>query len=149
MKKITRHFAVAALLALLALPASGCANNGSSGPDSERLASLEAEVRTLKLEAQAREKRFKEELARIGKNLDAIRALLEMDDSRAKAVPPKTEPRTENDKLDDEIDTKAKNFVSENLDRLMSITKKLLDKMEQELDEQTKEAEPAPEGEQI
>ena len=150
------HLVLVALTMSLFLLAACASEPAKETPatDSGRLAALEAEVKTLKLEAQAREDLFKEELARIGKNLDAIRDLIAMDKSRAQALedpkPPTTEgPKTEADTLDEELDTKAKSFVSENLDRLLSITKKLLDKMEKELDKQTEKTEPAPDGDAI
>lgn len=134
---------VVALLLSLALLV-GCAADTPS-TDSDRLAALEAEVKALKLEAQARESVFKEELAMIRKNLEGISALIEVEKGRAEALDtPKTAPETESDKLDEAMDNKAKTFVTENLDRLLTITKKLLDKMELELDEQMKKTEPAP-----
>lgn len=150
---IINHCVFGTLLVLL-LAITGCASDTPSGTtssdDSARLSALEAEVRALKLEARAREESFKEELAQIRKNLEGIRALIEVEKGRAKALDqPGGEPKTESDKLDEELDKKAKSFVSENLDRLLDITKKLLDKMEKELDEQTRKEAPAPDGDQI
>ncbi|QJB56214.1 hypothetical protein [Pseudodesulfovibrio sp. zrk46] len=147
MRNITCTPFVAALILALCLALTGCGQDSPSGlsaQDKERLTALENEVSTLKADAAAREQAFKEEFAQIRENLDAIRALIKLDKERAQAV-----PKVDGDKLDEEIDTKAKSFVSENLDRLLSITKKLLDKMEKELDKQIEKETPAPEGNEI
>lgn len=135
-----KRFAALALVLFL----SAC---GGPGPDAGRLDALEAEVRTLKEEAGARDKAFREELAQVRRNLDAIRALLESgqggDTEREGAVPGAAPS-------DEELDAKAKSFVSENLDRLMALTRKLLDKMESELDNKPREAgEPPAKGDEI
>lgn len=142
-----------ALLALLGL--AGCSQEA---PES-RLTALEAEVRALKKEATARDKALREELARIRMNLDGIHSILEVEEGRAaldKAKPEAGDTADESgqsgesgDKLDEEIDTKAKNFVNENLDRLLGLTKKLIDMMESELDKRMTEMEPEPEGDKI
>ena len=112
---------------------------------SDRLAALEAEITALKLEAKARDEAMREDLAAIRKNLDGIRTLIEVEKKRAKAMdPPLAKPKTEDDKLDEEINKKAKTFVNENLERLLDLTRKLLDKAEKELDEHMKEPAPAP-----
>lgn len=124
MKTIT-----AAILCLLVLlGAYGCQES-----ESDRLSALEAEVSALKAESQAREDALREELAMVRKNLEGIKALLEIDEGRAKIQEGTESGKAPSDK---ELDEKAKSFVSENLDRLLTLTKKLLDKMEKELDEQ-------------
>ena len=141
MKKITL-----VILGLMLLGIVAC--SGAESGVSDRLAALEAEVKALKLEAQIREKSFRGELTQIRKNLEGIKDLLKVEQGRAEAL---DKPEAKEDTPDNELDTKAKSFVSENLDRLLEITKKLLDKMEQELDEQLKKTETpqAPEGDQI
>jgi len=127
----------------------------SSGDDValDRLAALETEVKALKLEAQVREKAFRDELAQIRKNLEGIQDILKVEKGRAGVMdkPEVVDPEADEDSLDRELDFKAKSFVSENLDRLLEITKKLLDKMERELDEQMKKEETPipPEGDEI
>lgn len=119
---------------------------------SDRLAALEAEITALKLEAQARDKAMLEDLNAIRKNLDGIRTLIEVEKKRAKAMDtPPAKPETEDEKLDDEINKKAKTFVNENLERLLDLTRKLLDKVEKEMDEHMKEKTPtpAPQGKEI
>lgn len=124
--------------------------SSGDGADSDRLAALEVEVKALKLEAQNREKTFREELAQIRMNLEGIQDLLKVEKGRADVMD-QPAPKAEGEDLDNELDTKAKSFVNENLDRLLAITSKLLDKMEKELDEQMKEMETpkAPEGDEI
>jgi type III secretory pathway component EscV len=122
-----------------------------SGGESEtqnRLTVLEKEVRELKLEALAREKIFREELALIRKNLEGIQGILKMDKRRAEAL---DSPTVEEKDSENDINAKAKSFVNESLDRLLDITKKLLDKMEREFDEQMKKEDipKAPEGDQV
>ncbi len=124
---------------------AGCASETPSGY-SDRVGALEAEVKVLKSEAKAREKAFREELALIRKNLESIRALMEVGQAGGTVQPkakldavPEDQTGTEGDSLDEQIDTQAKTFVKENLGRLLEITKKLLDKMEFELDKQLKE----------
>lgn len=137
---------MATALLLIALVLGACS---SGSPSDERLAALEAEVAELKAQARAGEKRFMEELAQIRTNLEAIRGLVEVEQRRAEAMDAPSAEGESGDALDKDIDTKAKSFVSENLDRLLAITKKLLDKMEQELDERMKEPAPEPEGDRI
>lgn len=132
------------LLALFLLPACS-----SGSGDNERLTALEAEVKSLKAEAQAREAHFKKELTQIRKNLEGIRGLIEIEQGRSGSLSTPQADADSGNKLDQEIDEKAKSFVSENLDRLLDITKKLLDKMEQELDKQMVEPAPKPKGEEI
>ncbi len=149
MKNIT--VGTGALLVLVLAAAcllAGCSSDSSGTAD--RLIALEAEVQALKTEARAREKAFREELAMIRVNLDGIQSLLEVEKGRAEALDkPKDITKGDTGDLDEQIDTKAKTFVKENLDRLLAITKKLLDKMERELDERTKEQPPAPKGDEI
>jgi len=149
MNRITPALFGLVLLVFVMFGLSAC-SSGDSGT-SDRLAALEAEVKALKLEAQVREKSFREELTQIRKNLEGIQDILKVDKGRADAL---VKPEADVDPLDEELDTKAKSFVNENLDRLLEITKKLLDKMEQELDEQMKKQETpetpeAPEGDEI
>jgi len=152
MNKTHIKYPVLAALILFCFAIAACAQDATKAPssDPERLTALETEVKALKLEATAREAAFKKELGLIRKNLEGIRALMEVEKGRADALDsPKEEPQTEGDKLDDALNNKAKSFVNENLDRLLEITKKLLDKMEQELDKQTEEPETKPDGNEI
>lgn len=147
MTKIIPTHGVLGLLLILALAVTGCTSDkpsSMSSSDKERLTALEQEVSSLKAEASAREDAFKKELSLIRKSLDSIHSLLEIEKER-----PKAETAPKGDQLDDEINNKAKSFVSENLDRLLSITKKLLDKMEKEIDEQMPKENPAPKGDEI
>jgi len=147
MRNGTLKIVVAAGLLILLSALPGCS---PAPPETDaRLAALEAEVKTLKDEARAREKAVREELAMIRTNLGSIQALLEVERERAVAAVPPAEGNATGDDLDAELDTKAKSFVKENLDRLMSITRKLLDKMERELDKQDKPAQPEAEGDKI
>lgn len=146
MKKNTLKYMAMALLLVAAFSMTACGSG--SGADNERLAALEAEIKALRVDAQAREARFKDELVQIRKNLEGISGLIQVEKGRADALAPQSEADS-GDSLDQEIDKKAKSFVSENLDRLLDITKKLLDKMEQELDQQMKDVEPQPKGEEI
>jgi len=133
------------LLLALALAVTGCTGDNSSSmstAEKDRLTALEKQVASLQAEASAREAAFKEELSLIRKNLESIRELMEIEEESGKA---KAAPKN----FDEEIDAKAKSFVSENLDRLLSLTKKLLDKMEKELDDQMKKDIPAPKGDDI
>lgn len=150
MKDITMKKSVLFALFALFLILPGCSSDPAA--DTDRLNALEVEVKALRTEADVREKALREELAMIRVNLDGIQSLLKMEKGRAEALDTKkTAPKAEvkDDDLDNQLDTKAKTFVSENLDRLLVITKKLLDKMEQELDEQMKEPAPKPEGDDI
>nr|WP_321259674.1 hypothetical protein [uncultured Pseudodesulfovibrio sp.] len=120
-----------------------------SGPvaDSERLAAVEVELKALKLKAEARDKAIKEELALVRKNLENIQALLEIDESRDAVTEDK---ESSSPSIEQELDEKAKSFVNENLARLMELTRKLLDNMEQELDERFNEKEQTPpQGDEI
>lgn len=146
-----RNTTIACVVSCLLLAACLLAGCSSESPEtSERLDALESEVKALKAEAGTREKALREELAQIRVNLDGIQSMLEVEKGRAEA-PEKSEaaPEAEEGDLDSQIDTKAKTFVKENLDRLLAITKKLLDKMESELDKATEEEAPAPEGDEI
>jgi len=114
------------------------------GPDADRIQALEAEVKALRQEAGERDKVFRGELARVRENLDEIRSVLEAgrgsgEDAESGGAP-----------TDKELDDKAKSFVGENLDRLMDLTRKLLDKMESELDETPRTTgEPPAKGDEI
>lgn len=151
MKHIAMKHTVFIILALLLLSVGGCASG--SQVDSDRLAALEAEVAALRARVVAQESAFKEELGQIRKNLEGIHELVELDKARSGAEEsPRSEAEAKKDALDDDLDIKAKSFVNENLDRLLDITKKLLDKMESEIDEQMKKNEteaPADKGETI
>ncbi|WP_319469444.1 hypothetical protein [uncultured Pseudodesulfovibrio sp.] len=153
MKKITIQ-CILAVAVLTCMLLAGCSSGGSSGDTSDRLAALEAGVEKLKAETKVRDDALREELALVRKNLESIRSLLEAGQGGT-AVKPEagsgSSPELEGDALDEAIDTKAKTFVKENLDRLLAITKKLLDKMELELDRQMeKDTQPAPpEGDKI
>lgn len=149
MKTITPKNVLPALLIVLAFTLFGCSSEPVSD-DSDRLAALEAEVRALKLEAKAREESFKRDLESLRKSLDGIRVLIEAEQGHARDQDSSgKEPVAESEKLDAELDNKAKSFVSKNLDKLMDITSKLLDKMEKELDEQMQKTAPEPQGDEI
>lgn len=132
-----------ALVALILLMLTGCVTD--SGAD-ERLETLEAEVNALKAEIASRDESLQEELAQIQKNLDVIRDILEMDKERAEAL----EKPGQDAPSDEELDAKVKTFVGESLERLTDLTRKLLDKMQKELDaEEPTETPTPPEGDQI
>lgn len=137
-----------ALAVLLLLALCGCnppsAEKGRD--DAARIDALEAEVLALRREGAERDKRFSDELGRVRENLENIRALLEIDHARSGSgdAPGKSgsgEPPT-----DEELDAKAKTFVGENLDRLLDLTRKLLDRMESELDDKLTETGEPPVG---
>ena len=131
------------LMTLLIVPACS-----GEAPDAQRLTALEAEVKALKQETEVRDKVVREELALVRRNLENIRALLEID--RDTITPGPGVPPESPSSGDQDLDKKAKTFVDENLNRLMEMTRKLLDKMEKELDEHLKKTEPAPpQGDQI
>lgn len=120
-----------------------------SGPaaDSERLAAVEVELKALKLKFEARDTTIREELALVRKNLENIQALLEIDKSRDAVS---EDEESSSPSLEQELDEKAKSFVNENLARLMELTRKLLDNMEQELDERFNEkTQTPPQGDEI
>jgi len=150
---ISSLFTAGAVIVLLSL--SGCASQPPSeakGSDSRRLTALETEVGSLRVEAKAREAALREELASIRENLAAVRDLIKVEQARAKGltpVDPDAEAKAESETMNRELDKKAKNFVSENLDRLLDITGKLLDKMEKEIDEKMQKKAPEPDGDQI
>lgn len=127
-------------LVLLVLTLCACSSDESVNAD--RLNALEAEVKILKQEARTSEKLFREELAQIRLNLEGIQGMLTVEKGRA-ALQDESADEAESDTQKRELDAKAKDFVSENLDRLLAITKKLLDKMERELDKQMNEDEPS------
>lgn len=149
MKKIAMNPTVLLLLLLSILVIGGCASEPSSSSmsktDSGRLAALEAEVATLKAKGVEQETAFRAELAQIRKNLEGIRELINIDRERANlGAAENAERDAEKNKLQDDMDIKAKSFVNENLDRLLDITKKLLDKMESEIDKQMDKKPDAP-----
>lgn len=121
---------------------------GCSGQDDQarqRIETLEAEVQTLKTEARERDQAIREELAKIRTTLESITAVLEVERGRADL-----EQGQSKTPMDEELDAKTKSFVDENLDRLMELTRKMLDKMEKEFDEHlNKSEETPPQGEQI
>ena len=117
------------------------------GPEAKRIDALEAEVKALRREAGERDKAFRAELARVRENLEGIRLLLEKDAASGKA---RGDADSGGAPTDKELDDKAKSFVGENLDRLMELTRKLLDKMESELDAKPQATEEPPvTGDQI
>jgi len=133
---------LAAFVLVLALVAC----NGP-GPEAKRLDALEAEVKALRQEAGEREKAFRAELVQVRKNLESIRSMLEKETGSGKAGGAAGSGTAPTDK---ELDDKAKSFVGENLDRLMELTRKLLDKMESELDRKPQATEEPPaKGDQI
>lgn len=134
MKHTRLHsLAFTVLAAMFLLTAPGC-----TPTNEERLSALEAEVAALKEHNAIN----REELAQVRKNLEAIQDLLKIDQGRAR-LKQGTESETPHSK--DSLDSKAKDFVDKNLDRLLELTKKLLDKMEKEMDEQfDKMQKPAP-----
>jgi hypothetical protein len=118
-----------------------------SGPEAKRLDALEAQVKALRQEAGERDKAFRAELAQVRKNLESIRSMLEKEVGSDKAGGEADSGAAPTDK---ELDDKAKSFVGENLDRLMELTRKLLDKMESELDQKDQATEEPPvKGDQI
>ena len=122
-------------------------SSGDSGT-SDRLAALEAEVKALKQEAQVREKNFRGELTLIRKNLEGIQDILKLERGRAEAL---DTPEAQGDAPESDLNARAKSFVNESLDRLLELTRKLLDKMEKEFDEQMKKDEKpeAPERDEV
>jgi len=153
MQRKSIHAILAGLLLAALLAAAGCSQ---APPDADkRLSALEAEVKSLRDEAGAREKALREEMAKVSTNLASIRAILELDKGRSAAVPEQSgdaarpDDSAASDELDRELDAKAKGFVKESLDRLLVITRKLLDKMERELDKQEETTPPKPKGDEI
>lgn len=133
MKNTSKKVIAAFGLLLLLLTGFGC-----SGSDKDRISALEAEVAILK----ERDAAYREELAQVRKNLEAIQELLQIDKGREQL---KSGPESDAPPSDEDLDAKAKSFVDKNLDRLLELTKKLLDKMEKEFDEQLeKKNEPTP-----
>ncbi len=123
--------------------AEGTGSSASSGaPESDRVRALEARVEALKAEVRSRDEALRGELEAIRKSLDEVRDLLrnpakpgDPAEGAPRAHGQEQDSQREQDRLDDELDTKAKTFVNESLDRLLEITKKLLDRMSGELDE--------------
>jgi predicted phage gp36 major capsid-like protein len=131
---------LAAFVLVLALFA--CSGQGS---ETKRIDALEAEVKALRQEAGERDEAFRTELARVRENLEHIRSMLE-----AGAASDKPAGEAGSAPTDKELDDKAKSFVDENLDRLMELTRKLLDKMESELGDKSRTTEEPPvKGDQI
>lgn len=105
---------------------------------------LETEVESLRQEMRARDEALRDELAVIRRNIDGVRdALAALGADSSPAPSPSAKPaapatpdaaEAERDALDNELDVKAKTFVKESMDRLLEITKKLLDRMDQELE---------------
>jgi hypothetical protein len=123
--------------------AEGSGPSVSSGaPESERVRALEARLEALGAEVRSRDEALRGELEAIRTSLDEVRDLLrnpvrpgEPAEGAPRADGREQNSQREQDRLDDELDTKAKTFVNESLDRLLEITKKLLDRMSGELDE--------------
>lgn len=144
MQRTHTLFMLSLILATL-IGLGGCSGEtGSSIPsgDKDRLSSLEQQVAELKAEAAAREERMKTELGLIRKNLQHIQTMLQLRDESSDAL--RSQPSEKGDELN-----QAKERFQESLDRLVDVTKKLLDKMEKEIDEQMKKLAPAPKGEEI
>lgn len=146
------------LMVLLLAGLAGC-GPGPDERDGDRVVALEAEVAALRQEMRARDEALRGELAVIRQNLDGVREALragadEPGTGRAKAGPGADAPQApekERDALDDELDTKAKTFVRDSLDRLLAITRKLLDRMDSELENRNDPSDkgsPAPDGTQ-
>ncbi|MFH1914770.1 MAG: hypothetical protein ABIK45_10905 [Pseudomonadota bacterium] len=155
------------LVLLLGLAACGPAPRDRD-VDNDRVSALEAEVAAFKEEMRARDEALRDELSLLRRGIDAVREALRAgvalpDESTAPASPdsvpdhrpdatrPDTAPSGDEarEALDDELDIKARTFVKETLDRLLGITKKILDRMDSELekrDEPPAEGEPAPDG---
>jgi hypothetical protein len=144
------HAAVAALsLCLLMLPTVwGCAPESGQGQE-DRVSALETEMASLRQELRARDGALRDELALFRTELTGLREALRA--ARPEAAPdgagavaskqeaaPSDPTREKLDRMDDELDVKAKTFVSESLDRLLDITKKILDRMDRELEHQNK-----------
>lgn len=155
MKTTTISRMTATLLILLAFAIAGCAEDTpSSIPASsaykDKIAALEAEIASIKEQAMAREEAMKQELAALRANFDHIQGLLQAEKERTQTQPPVTpEDGQPGSQPDENIEEKAKQFFNENLDKLVDGTKKLLDQMEKEIDEQMKKLTPAPKGEEI
>jgi Skp family chaperone for outer membrane proteins len=111
-------------------------------PESDRIRALEARLEALRAEVRSRDEALRGELEAIRTSLDEVRDLLrnpakpgEPAEGAPRADGRERDSQREQDRLDDELDTKAKTFVNESMDRLLEITKKLLDRMSGELDE--------------
>lgn len=151
------------LVALLLAGLAGCAP-GPEERDGDRVVALEAEVAALRQEMRARDEALRGELAVIRQNLDGVREALragaglpgKAETGTAKAAPDTDAPLPpeggdKRDALDDELDVKAKTFVRDSLDRLLAITRKLLDRMDSELEKRNDPSDgksPAPDGTQ-
>ncbi|WP_316899107.1 hypothetical protein [Pseudodesulfovibrio indicus] len=152
-----KRVSLTAALAVLLLALCGCNPPApeENRTNEARIDALEAEVQALRRDETARDKRFSDELARVRESLESIRALLEIDRARTGDgdAPGKSgadKPGPGEPPSDEELDAKAKTFVGENLDRLLDLTRKLLDRMESELDDKLKEpGEPPAEGHEI
>ncbi|QGY39742.1 hypothetical protein GM415_06285 [Pseudodesulfovibrio cashew] len=134
---------VCALAAGLLL--AGCPSEPSPEAREKRLAAMEAELAALKDEAKARDVEIKKELGLLRENLDSIRDILSVEQQRSELM---DQNRTMGQSLD-ELNDKAKTLARESMDRLMELTKELLDKLEKKMDEQTTKPAPAPEGREI
>ncbi len=95
MKKIT----VVVLALLVLLTASAC-----KGSEEERLSALEESVKVLRQEAEARETAYREELAQVRKNLEAIQSLLQIEQG---ADTLKDGTTSQGAPSDDDLDAKA------------------------------------------
>jgi Skp family chaperone for outer membrane proteins len=129
-------------LALL-LTVGGCVSEPSPPhADTRRIEALEKEVNALRNEAASRDEALRKELSLIRESLDTMSALVKQHKAPAAA-------KKDDEKLEEAIDTKAKTFVNDSLDRLLDITRKLLDKMNKELNDSMTTDPPAPEGDHI
>ncbi|WP_285906749.1 hypothetical protein [Pseudodesulfovibrio pelocollis] len=129
---------LAGLVLLLGLAACDQAPRGRDF-DGDRVSALEAEVAALREEMRARDEALRDELSLVRRSIDAVREALmagaaPLDGGTAPASPDSPSGDAAREALDDELDIKARTFVKESLDRLLGITKKILDRMDRELD---------------
>lgn len=144
MQHISTTLLVTTVCLAVLLLAGGC----SQEPDAVqgRLQAIEAELAVIKAAGEEREAQLRHELSMINKNLETMRALIELDMQRAE------EGTASDDSVKDDAETlegRTRTFVNENLDRLMDLTKKLIEKMEKEIDEARSPKEVEPEGDTI
>ena len=151
--KIKTFISATLVAATCWLALTGC--TGSNGVDGERFAALEAEVKALREDNAARDESLREELARLRTTLAAIEELLELQTGQPLTKSPEAPAEESGEEpgqgIGEDIDAKARGFIQKNLDRLMDLTTKLLDRMEQELEKEMPQNRPAPqpEGAQI
>ena len=145
MKAITFPASVMAIVLAVTLLAGCPSQSVDVDALQERITALESSLETLRQEGKARDQELKEELSLLRTNLDAIRELMQLEQER----PGQLGQNGTTDESPGGLDDKAKSFVEKNLNRLMDLTRKLLDKMEKELDKQLEQPAPAPEGREI